>query len=221
MFLTTDMINLLNQSTIYPRWLAWFKVKEISSGNTVYVGIWNDVDTLNVNINGENRTYVGGGSLLEFPSLSFEKGLDIQTQSIALSMLAPEAVTLFRLYDTKFGKIEIHLALIDSQTNSVAATARAFSGIIDGLDISESEDSINATCTIVSSIRAGTRTLSTKQSDASQKLRNPTDTGRIYADITKAVPVTWGQNSDKVPNFAYGSKSGNVIPSWFTNGSGD
>ena len=78
----------------------------------------------------------------------------------------------------------------------------AFKGVIDRFEINEGpiDDAGNSTVTcdveLVSDARMLTRTLSLKQSDASQRLRSASDGFRKYADVAGEVSVNWMGETD-------------------------
>ncbi|WP_273690235.1 hypothetical protein [Ketogulonicigenium vulgare] len=207
MIISTNMQAALNSGTVRPRYLLWFTVKNRSDGSSVQIGMWTGVDQLTVNVDGFARIYEGVGSILNMSNFEFSTGLNIRTQSVNLSMLDQKAVDFIRTFDSRLGKIEIHLALMD-EFEQVIDIAKVFGGILDKININQSQESYEAEFQFVSSLRNGTKTLHAKQSDESQKLRDPNDRGREYADIAGSVPVSWGSKSDLVPAHRFGGKIG-------------
>ena len=218
MILTTAMNTALQGATVKPRWLVYFRAKNRTTGLVENLGLWNDLDTLNVTIDGETRNYIGSGAFLQIPSLVYESGFNVQTQSLSLSMLSAEVIQLLREYDVRLAEVDIYLALFNLETNALIGTARAFKGWADELSISEDTDTITGEITLVSTARAGTKGLYTKQSDSSQKLRDATDRGREYADISGKTPVSWGKITDQVPGFKVGGGGENSGNGWFNKG---
>ena len=85
---------------------------------------------------------------------------------------------------------------------AVTSVEEAFKGVIDRFEINEGpiDDAGNSTVTcdveLVSDARMLTRTLSLKQSDASQRLRGASDGFRKYADVAGEVSVNWMGETD-------------------------
>ena len=103
---------------------------------------------------------------------------------------------MLRGYDTRQAPVELHLVMLDP-LGAVTSVERAFKGVMDRFEINEGplDDAGNSTVTcdveLVSDARLLTRTLSLKQSDASQRVRNPNDRFRQYSDVSGGVLVNW------------------------------
>jgi len=108
---------------------------------------------------------------------------------------------VLRGYDTRQAPVQIHLVMLDA-ADRVLAVEMAFDGVMDRFEIVEGplDDAGNSTVTceveLVSDARMLTRTLSLKQSDASQRLRDPNDRFRQYADVAGEVRVVWMGETD-------------------------
>lgn len=187
------MQEALASGVVAPRWLIWVSAKNRSTGEVETAGFWTGEDDLSIEIDGQPRTYTGAGATLAIGDLTYEAGLDVQAQRISLSILAPEVEEAIRTFDARLAPVEVHMALFDPENGAEIGTSRAFSGWIEEAPIKQSAKG-SAVCelSLMSSSRAGTRTLGVKKSSASQRLRASTDRGRDYADLSGEVSVTWG-----------------------------
>ncbi|MGR3749595.1 hypothetical protein [Paracoccus sp. (in: a-proteobacteria)] len=204
---TSAMLGALNSQNMKVVWLIWTTVKDRSNGNLYPSGIHSDLGELTLSVEGQGRTYIGGGELLEFPDLTFETGLNVQTQRLNLNILDPSMISQLRVYDPTLAPTEIHLAMFDPETNDLIGISRAFKGWIDKVKINETDVDANAELELVSDTRAGTKGLTLKKSDASQKLINPNDEGRKYADVSGKTKIAWGQKGGDIPDYEIGRRS--------------
>lgn len=201
MLIPNDMQEELRSGTVVPRWLIWIAGTNRETGAVETAGFCNDVDELNVVIDGEERSYVGAGAMLGIGELQYEAGTDIQYQRVEFSMVSPEVEAAVLQYDPRLAPVEIHLALFSQETGALVNTARAFRGWVEDAPIREKPTDYGAVPTVefnlASSARAGTKTLAAKKGPFSQRLRSETDRGRDYADMASEVKVRWGQEDDR------------------------
>lgn len=201
MLLSNNMLEELRSGVVVPRWLVWISGQNRETGEVETSGFCNDVDEINVVINGQERQYVGAGAMLGIGELQYEAGTDIQYQRLEFSMVSEEVEQAVRQYDPRLAPVEIHLALFKPETGALVNTARAFSGWVEDAPIRERPTEYGAISVVefnlASSSRAGTRTVSAKKGPYSQRLRLETDRGRDYADMASEVKVRWGQEDDR------------------------
>lgn len=202
MNISGSMQAALEETGTQAEWLLWVEAKNRDTGNTEASGIWTGGEDQTFIIDGVSRTYYGAGSLLQLPKVQFNSELDVQTQNITLSILSEEVINMIRVYDSRLAPCELHLLVRDTTDGSVAGITPVIEGWIDIVDIAEGaapNGEASATVAIVSSVRAGTKVLNLKKSDQSQKLRDATDRGMEYADISGELKIVWGKNTGKPP----------------------
>lgn len=167
------------------------------------MGFWTGADHREFVVDGLTRPYFGAGGLIQLDPLRSVIGTDVQQTSATLHLPTPEIEMAVRGYDLRLAPVEIHRALFDPVSLAVIGITRRFVGEVDQIDISEPTVSADGTVspgackvTMVGSARAGTRPLSLKKSNASQRLRllpsGQPDAFAQYADISGAVPLKWG-----------------------------
>mgnify|MGYP000442160052 CR=1 FL=1 len=138
----------------------------------------------------------------DFSAIPVERGgAAVKVQRVSLGPLAPEVRQVLRGYDTRQAPASLHLVMLNA-AGAVTSVEEAFKGVIDRFEINEGpiDDAGNSTVTcdveLVSDARMLTRTLSLKQSDASQRLRSAGDGFRKYADVAGEVSVNWMGETD-------------------------
>lgn len=181
------------------RWLLWVQAKNRSTGVTEELGLWTGEDNRTFTVDAQSRTYYGAGGLIGISDLVYEAGTNVRMQTLTLGPLTPEVALLLRGYEPRLSPARLHLAIFDPDTMSVLDIDRKFKGWIDAAPIRTGKLGSPTTCeiTLASNARAGTKTLASKKSDQTHRLRND-DRFRRYTDISGAVPVWWGQKRKKV-----------------------
>lgn len=210
MLLSFEMESSVKSGVIVPRWLVWIKAKRNATGAVEAAGYWTGEGPLTVSINGQNRTYTGAGGLVSIDPLEYEAGATVQMRRGSFSMVSPQIIAAVYEYDLRLAPVEIHLALFDPDSEELIGTAKAFSGWVEESEVS---DGMRPTLTLgfASSARAGTKTLASKKSAASQRERLFDDRGRDYADLAGNVQVKWGGE------YKDGYFVGKRLPDWIKN----
>ena len=183
------------------RTALWIEARDMVTGAAAPVGFWTGDDAATLTIEGVDRTYYAAGALLSVEALTYQMGAVVQTQRVSLGALAPEVRQTLRGYDTRQSPVQIHIVTLDP-AGRLLTTEMAFDGVLDSSEITDSplDDAGNSTVTceaaLVSDARHLTRTMTLKQSDASQRLRSDTDRFRQYADVAGEVKVVWMGDTD-------------------------
>ena len=175
--------------------LVWIEARNMSSGLVETIGLCSAEEDLTVDIDGNLRSYLGAGGLLQAEPITAGSGLSVREHQLQLSAVAPEVENLVKAYDTRFAPVEMHRALFDPKTRQLAgAPRRVFRGMVNGIEFPRAEPGGTPACivSIVSETRALTRTSASKKSHQSHKARGG-DKFRIYGDISGSVPVYWGE----------------------------
>lgn len=177
------------------RILIWITARNRTTGLPEAMGLWTGAQDRTFTIGAANRLYVGAGTVMEVPPIKIAAGLQVRMQRFTLSPLAPEVADLIRTYDARLAPIEIHRALFSTGDGALIASPHlVWRGFVDEAPVRQPEPGGSATCEIsaASSARLLTRTLSLRQSDATQQLRSG-DRFRRYVDVSGSVDVFWGE----------------------------
>lgn len=180
-------------------WAFWFRAKNRTTGAVQPGGLWTGATERTFTIRGEARAYAPGGAIIGMDNLAYLAGVEnIQSQNVRLNGVSNLVEELTRTYDPKQGEFEIH-RVRPANPNSLSGAwviEQAFAGRIDNIRFrreaaDEKTGAIDeiVTLNLMSASRMGTRTLSLKKSDASQRLTNTADGGRKYS-ASKA-KVSW------------------------------
>ena len=190
--------NLLNQRTGHvAHWLVWVNARERSTGNPVASGFWSGDDHQTFLINGESRLYFGAGALLEVDPIRQDVGLQVQRQSVSLTM-TPDVEQAVKGFDPSLQPVEIHRAVYDPETMTLTAEPElVFAGTVDGTPIEEGPigGTSSITLEIASKTRQLTRTIPLMKSDAALRRRAPADGFRKYVSEANSWEVAWGEKS--------------------------
>lgn len=187
--------QLTARGDLEARRLVWIKARNKSTAQVEALGLWDGDYSLAITLEGEARSYLDVGALLQSDPITAGPGLAVRTHRLHLSAIAPEVEDLVKGYDTRFAPVEIHRALLDPATRAVVGVPhRVFRGMINSLEFRTPEPGAAAVCDLdlVSETRALTRTLALKKSDMSHKRRGG-DRFRRYGDVSGSVPIYWGE----------------------------
>lgn len=175
--------------------LLWITARDRVTGVQASIGLWTGAQDAQITIGGVARAYVGANEVLGIEDIQHELGLQVRQARLSLAGIAPGVETAIRAFDARLAPVEIHRALFSVTTGAlVEEPHRVFKGWIDTVDFETGAIGGATTCevTVVSNARVLTRTLATKKSDETQKLRSG-DRFRRYANATGQVGVWWGE----------------------------
>lgn len=198
----TALIN--KREGISIRILFWIAGRNRSTGEIETIGIWNGLDTKQFAVNGQTRTYIGGGGFITMGDLKQEQGLNIQKLVANANPISPEFQDALREYNPRMARVEVHLAVADPETNNLVADPyRIFKGWIDTVSIKtpEKNDVGTATINMVSNARILTRKAAIKRSDENQRARLATDKFFQAVSISGSVQTPWGSKGTPNRNF--------------------
>lgn len=192
--------HLTARKPLKVRRLIWVAGANRISGAIETMGLWTGDDHQDFVINGETRTYFGAGNIISIDGLRRSAGLEVRSVNLTLSSISPEVEMMIRGYDVRLAPVEIHRIYFDPETDQTLGTPlRVFKGWIDKIDLKTPPEGQEADCkvTLVSNARAGTKGLTLKKSDGTQRLRKlpggAEDRFYQYTDIAGDVPVKWGE----------------------------
>ena len=197
------MLGPLPDGPQHINWLIWVEALNRSTGAVEASGIWSGGISRTLTVEGQSRVYHGAGNIIDLSEISFmAKTTSIQPQTIVLNGLTPEVEAMIRGYEAKQAKIQIHRWVHPPKIRTGGSIERAIKGIIDEIDfkrgasgVGESPETLQATITVMTAARRGTKTLALKRSDATHKTAFPNDMGRRYSSSTAKV-VWMGEVKD-------------------------
>lgn len=196
-FSSTTMAYFAARGPLLMHVLIWISARNRSSGALEEIGFWTGADHQLFAIGGQTRTYYGAGSMLAVDPLKWRAGLQVRTQRVTFSQVAPEVQEVIRGYDPRHAPVEMHRALCDPLSEGLIDEPHLLMrGYIDKVSLTTPAkgQSGDVAVEIATSGRALTRPLNRYRSDATLKARQPTDTFRKYASTTDKVEVPWGKN---------------------------
>lgn len=185
--------------------MVTFFVRERGSGDIVTFAFWNDYGDLELDVaDGDtgvtvSRTAIGDEALLSVGDVPNVNDLTVRRLTIAMSQLHATVQDMFRGYDMRLARAELHRLILDPDTrNLVAVPPCDFIGQVSlgplGTPAAGSEGSVEFE--IVSDTAELTRVNSAKCSDETQKRRDAADDMRTYvAELAAGVDLPWGENS--------------------------
>lgn len=191
MIITTAMQNALNTGKAHIEWLVWIEAKNRNTGAVEAAGVHTGLDPINITIGAQPRLYQGVGHLVEIPAFTFKQGLQIEQETLTLSILSPEITNQIRAYNSDLAPTEIHLAVFDSDM-TLAGVSTVLKGFINNIAINEGPNDATCSIGVTTNVAEATRGLTLTKSHASQKLIDPTDEGMKYASVAGTTNLQWG-----------------------------
>lgn len=176
--------------------LVWISAADRVTGATHEIGFWTGADHAEITIGGVSRTYYGAGSLLAIDPLTFRTGLQVRTQRLRFSQVAPEVMQAVRGYDPRHKPVEVHRALFDPASELLVDEPHlVLAGFVDRVRISTPAEggAGSVEMTLATAARALTRKLGRKRSHASLTAHAPADDFRQYASLADKVEVKWNR----------------------------
>lgn len=186
--------HLLARSAVVPRWLLWISAKNFVSLTAAPVGLWNGEDNLTFTIDGSPRVYQGGLSRFEVEPITYAAGLDVRTLQISFAANAPETEDVVRGFVIRLAPVELHLALLDPDTQGLIDVQPMFKGFINRAPLTTPAQGGGDTVTIEMVSRMRSLALpgpALKKTDQAMRLRNSGDAFRQYGSIAAEVQTEW------------------------------
>lgn len=197
--------SALEAGTLVPRDFLWITARDRDTGTTFEYGMWSDLGSVTAPVLDPvtglsvSRIYRGFGALVEVSPVVLVSGLTVQTVTITLSQLDPDAINLLQNYDLRRAPVELHRGFLDPVSMRLASPAvPRFSGFVDEAPLITPAEggsgSIELTC--ASHTQDLTRSSSAKRSDADQRRRSSTDGFFRHAAVVGQWTITWGQEAE-------------------------
>ncbi|OWJ69820.1 hypothetical protein CDV50_15985 [Haematobacter massiliensis] len=172
------------------RLLLWIAARNRQTGAIEGIGFWNGDDHQTI----AGRPYFGAENLQAVGALVSEVGLTIRYLDVSFAGVTPEVLQAARGFDLKGAAVELHRVDFDLISDElIGSPERLFRGWIDRSIINTppvGSSGALVELSLASASRALTRTLTTKYSDASQRLRDEDD--RFFADAEISAQPMWG-----------------------------
>lgn len=142
---------------------------------------------------GGDRTYRGGGALVEVPPITYSSGIGINYTNVTLSGTAPFVRTALFTHNPKFAPVEIHVAVYSAATLNFVGLWRAFKGTESESDLTRAPRGGKQVYQIncASSARQLTLKSTRRKSNQAMTASNPGDNFRKFAAAVKSARATW------------------------------
>ena len=187
--------HLATTSGVKMRQLLWVEAKNRTTGELETIGFWSGEDHQDFVIDGETRTYYGGGQFIQFGEVTLDSTLNVRKLTASVFPISPEIEVVLREYEPKMAPVETHVLFLYPETNNqVCPPVKMHKGWIDRFPIKTppiGEEGSGA-LEMVNHTRMLTRRLPHKRSDDTQRKRSGSDS--FYADVgmTGQVTTPWG-----------------------------
>lgn len=183
----------ISRSDLYIRNLVWILARDRETSEIRPRGFWDGDEDVSFQIDGEQRPFVGGGTVLSVPQIRSRSGLVVQTQKLTLSALAPEVRDMVHGLDIRLAKVLLYWAEFDPVKGALKDIHRVFKGSIDAAPerIGAVGQDSTVELTLVSSARLLTRKAHILKSNASQSKRGG-DAFFRHADLSGKTKIYWG-----------------------------
>lgn len=180
------------------RVFAWFKARNINTGEIETLGVWNGDDTQVFTVNGVQRTYVGAGGIIGVGEMKQYVGLNIRQLPLTCSHVSPEMAQLLRGYEVKLSPCEVHQGHFSTETNELLAPLqRVFKGWVNTMPykVGSKTSPGSLTINLVGNTRLLTKTAPLRRSHETQLRRRTGDAFFQDVSITGTVQTAWGSKT--------------------------
>ncbi len=205
-------LSSANQAALAARQLVvrdflWLVARNRYNGAPEPVGFWSDVGNVSAEVINpdtgqvEVRAFYGSGSLIAISDIPLVSNITVQSVDINMSQIDELVQQAVRLYDMKQARVEIYRGLFSPASRQMVAPAEPrFVGFVDQVRLRTpaENDAGEAVLTCKSHTQEMTRSNPDTRSDASQKLRDPTD--NFYQDTSTVSDweLWWGSEKGVV-----------------------
>jgi hypothetical protein len=195
---STENFNALKNRQLVARDFVRFIVRNRGDDSPVEDCYWSDVYAISAPVIDPDTggtimpEFSPGAGLISITDIPLVSTLTVQTTQIKLAQASSRVSTLVHAYDCKQGRVQIWRGMFDPSSRAIVAPAMPrFSGFIDQAPITtpKENEAGDVILTCISNTQELTRSNPDTSSDASQRLRNPTD--NFFADA--AVVPKWQQ----------------------------
>lgn len=166
--------------------LLWVIARNRDTGGDAPIGFWTGDDTQVFQIGAEQRTYHGAGNVIDVAPVVAEIGMKLRYHRITLTLGTSEVLAMFRQYEARRARVELHVCLLDIDTGALLGTPkRMIRGRVNKLveEIGAKGATSGLEMVITSNALTLTTALPLLRSNEELQRRNPADLGREYSDI--------------------------------------
>jgi hypothetical protein len=177
--ITTSVLNALDDDVVSP----FFAVELILESGPVY--LWSGYGDLEI----EDRTYLGAGSLLSISSVSETTELEAKGASISVSGIPTSFLSLALQEPYQGRECRIYFGMTDSPSDYV----EVFSGELDQMNIEEAVETATISITAENVLIRLERPVVRRFTNEDQKSRFPNDKGLEYVASLQDKDILWGR----------------------------
>jgi len=177
---------------------VWITARNRATGAAETLGLWSGDDHATLSIDGEVRTYLGAGELLDAAALIYEPGAEVRRWRVQFSGASPALRAAWQTYDAHKAPVVAHQILRRARTHALVGTPRRLiEGEIEDIDAGRPAQGEAHVVTVIvaSKQRRMHIPLPALKSDAQQSLRllpgGAPDRLRRHAGATGLKPVQW------------------------------
>lgn len=205
--LSAENYTALQSRTLVARDFIWFVVRSRLDGSPVTDGYWSDVGQITADVvdpetgGAQSRTFFGADGLIQISDIPLVSTLTVQNVTVTLSQVSDRINELVRTYDCKQGQVQVFRGLFDPVSREMVGPAfPRFVGFIDEAPIRTPKEgeSGDVTLTCTSHTQEMTRANTETRSDASQRIRNPTDNFFESAAVVGSQSQFWGREGGPI-----------------------
>jgi hypothetical protein len=201
-----NALNNVRDTGAIPRQFAYFTAKNRSTGSPVYIGFWKGDEDITISVVNpftglqEGRTYFGAQNL-NISEIVRVTDMTTQTINVSLSQISPAAQQLFRDYDIRLAKVEIHEILLDTNSRQPVATPIAvFIGEVNASPVTTpaiGEDGSLSIDAVSDAIAMLSISNPAKSSAEFNRRRLANDTFGQFAGTVSTWKVPWGTKASQ------------------------
>ena len=191
---TAELAYLQNRTGYLNHILFWVQPRDLASTARVGMGFWTGDQDASFVVDGQARTYQGGGAIGEIDPIMMQSGLVVRYQRLTLAALHPGVALFLRGHDPFRAPAELHRAFFDPATDAlIASPRRMWKGLVFHSPIATPPigGAATAEISLTSAAEQLTHGLTTTRSDVAQKQRGG-DRLYKYKDVTGPAKYSWG-----------------------------
>lgn len=162
--------------------------RDRSTGAAVSAGFSSEIGTRIYEIDGVDRSYVGGGTVVSLDAPIYEQGMDVQYFRVALNFASVPVREAFQIADMASSVVRVDQAVHDGATLALIGTVAIWRGDFPGIEFETGRRGV-VTLDIPSRLRRMTMPSALKISDASMRLRAAGDDFRQFSGRTREVTI--------------------------------
>ena len=113
--------------------MIWITARNRLTDAPESLGFWTGDDHRDFVVDGDTRTYLGAGSVIETGPLRATIGLDVMYFRVSMPPFLDEVRQALKVYDPRQAPVEVHSVVLDPQTGRpLGAPKRRVKGVLHG-----------------------------------------------------------------------------------------